>query len=187
MKIKLLSLAIGGLLALNTMGGAASAANIIADTNTEKPQLEERGFHQGMKQHFARGMGMKGQHVQFHKEHLLQKAKELGIETEGKELQDVANEVRQAAMNTAAKELGIEVADKTPQELHQAIHEAKILQAAEKLGVKTEGRELNEVMADIHTNHAEEAREMGLFGKMKQHRMKGQHGKGMGGYFQNQS
>lgn len=96
-------------------------------------------------------------------EMILTEAKDLGIETEGKELEEIAKEVRETNIKNEAKELGIETDGKEIRELVKEISETNIKNKAKELGIETKGKELKEIAKEVsETLIKNEAKKLGI-------------------------
>ena len=87
----------------------------------------------------------------------------MGISTEGKEIRDVAREVRETQIKKEAKELGISTANKDFHQIAHEVRDKKIFQAAEKLGIDTKNKSTDELFNEIMTKHADKLKELDLF------------------------
>jgi cell division protein FtsL len=92
-------------------------------------------------------------------------AKELGISTEGKNLQNLAKEVFETRIKKEAKDLGISINNKNIRELAHEVREKRIYQAAEKVGVDTKGKTTHDIFKEIMLKHGDKVKELNLFPK----------------------
>ena len=76
-------------------------------------------------------------------------AKELGISTDGKDPTTLRKEVWKAKQQKAAKELGIDTTGKDSKTLAKEIREIRVTEKAKELGIETDGKELCELMKEV--------------------------------------
>ncbi len=67
-------------------------------------------------------------------------AKELGIETEGKDPEKLAEEVAETKIKRSAKELNIDTEGKDIKELAKEVHHAEVKKKADELGINQKGK-----------------------------------------------
>ncbi|MGG3737331.1 hypothetical protein [Aeribacillus pallidus] len=107
----------------------------------------------------------KGKNINF----ILKGIETYEIETEGKTLKEVANEVREAHLFEEADKLGIETNGKELKEIAKVVAEAKLLQEAETYGIETEGKELRDIRKEVkEAKLYEKAEEFGISTEGKQ-------------------
>lgn len=85
-----------------------------------------------------------------HKTLIMIQAKELGIETEGKEFQAIAKEVTETRIKQAATEFSINAEGKTIQELAKEVHHAKVKEKAAELGINSEGKDPKALAKEVY-------------------------------------
>ncbi|MCM2532422.1 hypothetical protein NDK43_08495 [Neobacillus pocheonensis] len=68
-----------------------------------------------------------------------------------------------ARIHKQAKELGIDTNGKDLREISHEVREKTILQAAQKLGIETKNKSTQEIFNEIITNHADKVKELNLF------------------------
>ncbi len=95
-------------------------------------------------------------------------ATELGIDTDDKDVDTLAKEIRRAKMEEAAKKLGIDPEGKDPKELGKEMHQAIVLQKAEELGIETEEKDPKTLAKEVQKRILnEKAEELGIETKGK--------------------
>lgn len=88
------------------------------------------------KTNFSQRSSEQMNHGEIHEAHTKEKAQNLGIETEGKELLTLEKEIHETEVDQEAQQLGISIEDKDVGGLSEEIYEEKVKQEAEKLGIK---------------------------------------------------
>lgn len=84
------------------------------------------------------------------KAHIIRQAEALEIETENKDFQMLEKEVRETVINSQAKELGISTEGKDLQELAKEVKQAQIIKLADELNISTEGKSHRELTREVH-------------------------------------
>lgn len=102
-------------------------------------------------------------HFKHNPEFLKKQAESLGIETDGKDTETIAKEVRETLIKKRAETLGIETKGKEFDVLAKEVHETEIKKTAKELGISTEGKDLRDVAHEIReTQIKKEAKELGI-------------------------
>jgi hypothetical protein len=143
MKKKVLSYMLAGVLT----AGVAYAVPVFAQTEGETSTTDTlvEASTKELKKLFRGKGGFHG-----NEEVLKEQAEKLGIETEGKEINELAKEVRAAMLKKKAAELGIETEGKESQELAKDIREVELKKEAAELGISTEGKEFSELASEVY-------------------------------------
>ena len=124
-------------------------SNWISKANAENSEPQASQSH---KDHFI-----------FDKEFILNRAKELGISTKDKDMKELGEEVRTVYIQKLAKEMNISSEGKSERELADEVREKLIQRSAEKLNIDYTNKTSHQVLAEIITNHRQQAKEMNLF------------------------
>ncbi|HWO97070.1 MAG TPA: hypothetical protein VNM45_12150 [Bacillus sp. (in: firmicutes)] len=152
MKKKALGLVMAGALALGGLGIIPA----FAAESDKAPSVTEKSVQKGEGNHFHGKRHMNS-------EWILEKAKELGIETEGKDIHQVAKEVFETKVKAQAKELGIKTEGRDIHDVAKEVFETKVKAEAKKLGIETEGRDIRDVAKEVfETKVKSEAKELGI-------------------------
>jgi hypothetical protein len=102
-------------------------------------------------------------HFQHNPEFIKQKAKSLGIKTDGKDTETLAKEVWQAMIKKRAEALGIDTKGKDLDSLAKEVRKTEITKEAKELGVSTEGRELGDLAREVReTQIKNDAKKLGI-------------------------
>jgi hypothetical protein len=105
----------------------------------------------------------RGHHFKHNPEFIKKKAESLGIETEGKDPETIAKEVREVIIKQKAKELGIDSNGKDIDALAKEVWETEIKKDAKELGIATEGKDLHDLAREVHeTQIKKDAKELGI-------------------------
>jgi hypothetical protein len=105
----------------------------------------------------------RGHHFKHNPEFIKKQAESLGIETDGKDTETIAKEVRETIIKQKAKELGIDSNDKDLEALAKEVWETEIKKEAKELGIATEGKDLHNLAREVHeTQIKKDAKELGI-------------------------
>lgn len=105
----------------------------------------------------------RGHHFKHNPEFIKKQAESLGIETDGKDTETIAKEVRETIIKQKAKELGIDSDGKDMDTLAKEVWETEIKKEAKELGITTDGKDLYELAKEVReTQVNKEAKELGI-------------------------
>jgi hypothetical protein len=165
---KVLTFALAGAVSLGALGGGlVTFAAEPEEGTTEKTSYSN--FEQHIYDHAEEyGIETEGKDVRDLAEEVmeakvLKEAGELGIDTADKDIRELQKEVMKTKILNEAAELGIDTTDKDVRELSKEVMEAKVFDAAEQLGIDTTDKTTKEIMEEIRTDYADQAEELGLF------------------------
>lgn len=90
-------------------------------------------------------------------------ARELGIETKGKDPEALAKEIFEARITNAATELGIEIEGREMRDIIKEVHHMKVIKKAKELGIKADGKEAKSLAKEVHEGMVKQkAAELGI-------------------------
>nr|WP_276609490.1 DUF3221 domain-containing protein [Chengkuizengella sediminis] len=100
--------------------------------------------------------------------YLMEEAKKVGIETEGKTFEETLEELDTIYLMEEAKEAGIETEGKTFEEILEELDTIYLMEEAKEAGIETEGKTFEEILEELDTIYLmEEAKEAGIETKGK--------------------
>jgi hypothetical protein len=153
MKKSVLGFTVAGVLLL----GGFATTTLANDETTSSTSTKVESIMKGFKGRI--GFGHKG----MDSEELLAQAKDLGIETSGKDAETLMQEIQEALIKQEAKDLGIKTTDKDIDTLAQEVQLAKLQEEAKSLKIETDGKDAQVLRQEIRLAELQkEATELGV-------------------------
>ncbi|MFS1511003.1 M56 family metallopeptidase [Chengkuizengella sp. SCS-71B] len=97
----------------------------------------------------------------FDTELILEEAKELGIETEGKTIEEILEELDHIYLMEEAKEVGIDTEGKAVEEIMEELDHIYLMEEAKEVGIETEGKTIEEILEEVDNIYLMEAETQG--------------------------
>ncbi|NDI36887.1 hypothetical protein, partial [Chengkuizengella sediminis] len=85
----------------------------------------------------------------FDPELILEEAKAAGIETEGKTIEEILEELDHMYVMEEAKAAGVETEGKTVEEILEELDNMYVMEEAKAAGIKTEGKTVEEILEEL--------------------------------------
>lgn len=148
-----ISICIAAALFIGTMVGneekAASEQQVAIGEQESKNEITEKEtkkeFYKAVREH-------KG-HFKEEEKFIIEHAKELGIDTENKELGAILKEIRKVHVMKQAEVLGIDTKNKDFKVLEKDVRETVINNQAKELGISTEGKDFQQLAKEVKKAH----------------------------------